>query len=176
MPTKSGFPPRNRSRICPQWQKSQNFWYQCILSYSLWVSMGGDAPEEWQTETISFYYQWGMQLQKNMVLICHPAGAWNYITINRDSTLQTNACSYMRVKQQTVKNKNRLKHCLLSQSRLVTSNERSMNVGCQQGALGPAALGLGRGLQPRVMSNPDTNQGLYFYYITIFSLKTYLRN
>ncbi len=37
-----------------------------------------------------------------------PSSWWivgDYITINRDSTLQTNACSYMRVKQQTVKNK-----------------------------------------------------------------------
>ena len=30
-------------------------------------------------DMLSFYYQLGMQLQKNMVLICHPAGAWNPI-------------------------------------------------------------------------------------------------
>ncbi len=40
-----------------------------------------------------------------------------YITINHDSTLQTNACSYMQVKQQTVKNKNGLKPWLAEQAR-----------------------------------------------------------
>ncbi len=92
-----------------------------------------------QVDSRQFFQRALKERMKNISYQNPPINESHYITINRDSTLQTNACSYMRVKQQT--------------------------------ALGPAALGLGRGLQPRVMSNPATNRGLYF--INLLDMKVF---